>query len=148
MVNSIFSGSNAIESVDIEGCRRRTSTSSRRTWRFRCSGMEGPPCTLKRGDTVQLRVTFRSGSHPLTSVSQSAHWVTNFGMELPWAGLDTNLCPYMSNSCNGQVQSGQTSMAYDIHINRLYPAGYYNLKWQFQANNNPMVCFRFAIRIV
>ena len=50
-----------VDHVNIAGCRRRSGRQGR-TPRFRCRGMEGPPCTMKKGDTVDLKVDFKSGN--------------------------------------------------------------------------------------
>ncbi len=52
----------AIKAVDIDGCRRRRPRPGRGPVRFRCEGNIGPPCTVKRGDTVFLNVDFESGN--------------------------------------------------------------------------------------
>merc|ERR1711884_887482 len=45
---------NVLQSVDITGCKRRSSYPSRQD--FRCEGTVGPPCFVQRGDTVLLEV--------------------------------------------------------------------------------------------
>jgi hypothetical protein len=53
-------GSNEVLSVSVDGCRRRRPQGGREP-RFRCDGMDGPPCTMKRGDTVYLHIDFNTG---------------------------------------------------------------------------------------
>ena len=50
-----------IRSFDVDGCRRRRGQPGRGPPRFRCNGQSGPPCTIKRGDTVYLDVEFAPG---------------------------------------------------------------------------------------
>merc|ERR1711915_381092 len=50
--------SNIVQSVNIEGCRRRSTYPKKQN--FRCSGQVGPPCTVKRGDTVHLQVKWNN----------------------------------------------------------------------------------------
>ena len=50
-----------IRSFDVDGCRRRRGQPGRGTPKFRCDGNIGPPCTIKRGDTVYLDVEFAPG---------------------------------------------------------------------------------------
>ena len=50
-----------IRSFDVDGCRRRRGQPGRGIPKFRCDGNIGPPCTIKRGDTVYLDVEFAPG---------------------------------------------------------------------------------------
>merc|ERR1711935_258240 len=45
-----------VRNFNIDGCRRRRSVPGRGRPRFRCDGDIGPPCIVKRGDTVYLGV--------------------------------------------------------------------------------------------
>ena len=62
MINCLNSGADPqVTAVDIKGCRRRTPLNPGRVPKFRCEGMRGPPCTVKRGDVVTLDVRFNAG---------------------------------------------------------------------------------------
>ena len=50
-----------VRSFTVDGCRRRRGHPGRGTPKFRCDGNVGPPCIVKRGDTVYLDVDFGSG---------------------------------------------------------------------------------------
>merc|ERR1712128_114744 len=52
-----------IQAVNIRGCRRRSSYPARQD--FRCEGQKGPPCTVKRGDTVHLEARESHFSFPI-----------------------------------------------------------------------------------
>ena len=52
-----------MRNFNIDGCRRRRSVPGRGRPRFRCDGDIGPPCIVKRGDTVYLDVDFGSGTY-------------------------------------------------------------------------------------
>lgn len=47
--------------MNIDGCRRRRGQPGRGRPKFRCDGNIGPPCIVKRGDTVYMDVEFGSG---------------------------------------------------------------------------------------
>ena len=51
-----------MRNFNIDGCRRRRGVPGRSRPRFRCDGDIGPPCVVKRGDTVYLDVDFGSGT--------------------------------------------------------------------------------------
>ena len=51
-----------IRKFNIDGCRRRRGDPGRGRPRFHCDGDVGPPCIVKRGDTVYLDVDFGSGT--------------------------------------------------------------------------------------
>lgn len=53
--------SKMLRGLNIDGCRRRRGQAGRGRPQFRCDGNIGPPCTVKRGDTVYLDVDFSSG---------------------------------------------------------------------------------------
>ena len=53
----------SIDSIDIVGCRRRRmEMPNGKKLKFRCDGMTGPPCTVKRGDIVNLKIDFVPGN--------------------------------------------------------------------------------------
>ena len=54
-------GEGVITSAGVEGCRRRRPQVPGTLPRFWCDGMTGPPCTMKRGDTVHLELDFNTG---------------------------------------------------------------------------------------
>ena len=56
----------------------------------------------------------------LRNATQKAVWVTNFGMELPWAGLDTDVCKYTDTPCRGDFVREQY-YEYDINVLKVYP---------------------------
>ena len=53
-------GANEIISAAVEGCRRRRANPG-----FWCDGLTGPPCTMKRGDRVWLRLEFDTDRVPM-----------------------------------------------------------------------------------
>lgn len=57
----------------------------------------------------------------LLNTTQKAVWVTNFGIELPWAGLDEDVCKYTDAPCRGDFVQKQR-FRYPIEILKLYPA--------------------------
>ena len=54
-----------MQNVDMVGCRRRRiydlQTILGRPVDFQCRGQEGPPCTVRIGDTVNFNATFTTG---------------------------------------------------------------------------------------
>ena len=54
-------GARHLQSIDIDGCRRRKMSTVRGPLKFRCDGMSGPPCIVKRGDVVHLNIDFVPG---------------------------------------------------------------------------------------
>ena len=59
-----------IRKFNIDGCRRRRGDPGRGRPRFHCDGDVGPPCIVKRGDTVYLDVDFGSGTIFATYTSE------------------------------------------------------------------------------
>ena len=49
-------GAGQVVTADIQGCRRRSTFPASQD--FRCEGRLGPPCTVFRGDTVNLDVNW------------------------------------------------------------------------------------------
>ncbi len=60
------------------------------------------------------------GDSSVDNVTQSAYWVTSFGVELPWQGLDKNVCKFAGGMC-GQTLTN-VSYSYPIDILSYYPA--------------------------
>ncbi|TRY71545.1 hypothetical protein TCAL_01096 [Tigriopus californicus] len=144
-------GANRVVGLDIEGCRRRES--SRPGWisRFRCDGSTGPPCIVKRGDTVNITFDFKT-EDKYSKAIQDVFWVTGFGMELPWAGMEKDVCKFMD--CNALKGSHQDfTYTYPIAISQFYPSGAFNLKWLIKGEKEngeieQIGCSRLTIRIV
>jgi len=145
-----------IQSIDIIGCRRRSTYPGLQN--FRCKGMQGPPCTVNRGDTVELNVAWKDNGHQ--NLTQAVHWQSGW-MDLPWVGMETEICKYVNegSSCPGQgniLRGGMSDYKFPINILNMYPAGSYNLRWQLLDKNlpsedglgKPVFCFKFAIRIM
>ena len=55
----------SMQNVDMVGCRRRRIYDMQailgRPVDFQCRGQEGPPCTVRIGDTVNFNATFTTG---------------------------------------------------------------------------------------
>merc|ERR1712107_864657 len=99
------SDTSALQNVNIEGCRRRASYPHRQ--RFRCEGTEGPPCIVERASTVHLDVAWQNPG--VTNMTQSTVWVSGWGIEIPWVGMETEGCPFgswywMSSICAGTTE--------------------------------------------
>ena len=56
-------------SAAVEGCRRRRANPG-----FWCDGLTGPPCTMKRGDRVYLRLELDTDRVPV-NVTQARNRV-------------------------------------------------------------------------
>merc|ERR1712211_177095 len=95
-----------LQNVNIEGCRRRASYPHRQ--RFRCEGTEGPPCIVERGSTVHLDVAWQNPG--VTNMTQSTVWVSGWGIEIPWVGMETEGCPYLDlgTGCRPSAQARQS----------------------------------------
>merc|ERR1711928_334730 len=123
------SDTSVLQNVNIEGCRRRASYPHRQ--RFRCEGTEGPPCIVERGSTVHLDVAWQNPG--VTNMTQSTVWVSGWGIEIPWVGMETEGCPYLDlgTGCRPSAQERQSRFYFPILIQEMYPAGKYDLKWKF-----------------
>jgi len=150
------SGMNVLQDVDIHGCRRRSTYPGSQD--FRCKGMRGPPCTVLRGDQVELELTWLDNGH--RNLTQAVHWQSGW-MDLPWVGMETDICKYVNDgkSCPGfgdPLKGGLSTYKFPIDILSVYPAGSYNLKWQLidrdapsaDGQGAPALCFKFSIRIM
>jgi len=140
-----------MRSVDIIGCRRRSSYANGLT-DFRCEGQNGPPCTVRRGDTVVFNTTINA-DFAIKEMTQHVTWVTSF-MEMPWPGLDKQGCNYLQGKCKlDDAKNRDLNFAYNINIATAYPPGYYPLRWKFtgrdgDGNEAMLGCMLFNIRIV
>ena len=143
---------NLMHTADVIGCRRRSAYP--RSQGFTCQGMDGPPCTVKQGDRVRLNLSFANPG--LQNVSQSVVWVTGWGLDMPWVGMDTQVCPYLDGGqgCQQQpVGEGRISnFDFPIDIQSFFPTGRYQLRWSFNEETEDgaeeKLCFSFKIRIV
>ncbi len=54
-------------------------------------------------------------------MTHDVFWVTGVGIELPWAGMDKEVCKYLDGGCGGEFRAEQR-MRYPIHISTFYPA--------------------------
>jgi len=140
---------NVIQTAEIEGCHRRSSFPF--SSNFRCRGASDPPCTVQQLDTVHLKLGFTNPG--LRNVSQSVVWVTGYGLDMPWVGMDTEVSPYLDGG-RGCVstQPGETSEFYfPILIQEYFPRGRYDLKWTFiehkPEGDEEKLCLLFRIRI-
>merc|ERR1712223_893080 len=145
------SDTSVLQNVNIEGCRRRASYPHRQ--RFRCEGTEGPPCIVERGSTVHLDVAWQNPG--VTNMTQSTVWVSGWGIEIPWVGMETEGCPYLDlgTGCRPSAQARQSRFYFPILIQEMYPAGKYDLKWKFYDRDSlgketEVACFLFTIKII
>merc|ERR1712141_57269 len=145
------SDTSVLQNVNIEGCRRRASYPHRQ--RFRCEGTEGPPCIVERGSTVHLDVAWQNPG--VTNMTQSTVWVSGWGIEIPWVGMETEGCPYLDlgTGCRPSAQARQSRFYFPILIQEMYPAGRYDLKWKFYDRDSigtetEVACFLFTIKII
>merc|ERR1712228_883794 len=137
-----------VQTTDIIGCHRRSTYPDQD---FRCDGSDGPPCTVERGDTVLLNVTWANPG--IKNMTQSTVWVT--WMELPWVGMETEGCGYLDQGtgCRQNSQARLSSFEFPIYIQEIYPTGKYDLKWKFwerteTGEEKEVACFLFTIKIV
>merc|ERR1719370_432245 len=121
--------------------------------RFRCEGTEGPPCIVERGSTVHLDVAWQNPG--VTNMTQSTVWVSGWGIEIPWVGMETEGCPYLDlgTGCRPSAQARQSRFYFPILIQEMYPAGKYDLKWKFYNRDSmgietEVACFLFTIKII
>ena len=59
----------------------------------------------------------------MRNLEQEAYWLTSWGIQMPWVGLDTVGCPYMQNNCTAQapVETDVQKFSYPIQIRKEYP---------------------------
>jgi len=140
----------SMKSVDIIGCRRRSSYAAGRA-DFNCRGTEGPPCTVRRGDVVVFNATI----HPTFAVRQMTQdvvWQNGF-IDLPWPGLDKEGCKFLEGNCKLNNANRDLNFAYNINILSAYPPGHFPLKWTFTSkdesgNKVTLGCMKINVRIV
>ena len=135
------------------GCRRRRIYDLQsilgRPVDFQCRGQEGPPCTVKIGDTVNFNATFNTGKgfawlniliiwnmimdvwelnllihfyftgFPIRGLKQTVVWLNDW-VTIPWVGLDMDGCKYLEGSC--RKPAGDTlNFNYPVKILSFYP---------------------------
>jgi len=139
-----------IQSADINGCRRRSTFPNKQS--FRCDGMKGPPCTVVRGDEVELDIKWKDDGH--TNLTQSVVWEQGW-VDLPWIGMETEICKYVNggNGCPGiGTENGMSNLKFPIQILEQYPANSYGLRWELidrqKDGDKIIMCFRFKIKIM
>jgi len=140
----------AMRSVDIVGCRRRSSYVNGLT-DFTCQGQNGPPCTVRRGDTVVFNTTINA-DFSIKEMTQDVRWVTSL-MEFPWPGLDTKGCNHLEGNCKLSSANRDLNFAYNINIMQAYPPGFYPIRWSITSrdaagNGVTLGCMLIKIRIV
>lgn len=129
-------GDTSIVHVDIDGCRRRTGRNGQPP-RFRCDGVEGPPCIVKRGDTVTLNVDYEDKS--VQAATQEVYWMGP--ITIPWIGMDNNATKHFTRD----------GLRFPLKIMEAYPPGNYHLKWMFKNPDNLeelIGCFKYQIKIL
>ena len=113
--------SGRVFSADVDGCRRRPGRNGRAP-RFRCEGVRGPPCFLRRGDKAILRLRFETDLG-LSEVTHEAFWVMGTGFMLPWAGMDTDGCKFTDRPCGDKGGTRRNvTLTYPMDVLDVYPS--------------------------
>jgi len=89
-------------------------------------------------------------------MTQSTVWVTGtWGVELPWVGMETEVCPYLDggSGCRADSPARTSGLHFPIFIQEIYPTGRYDLKWKFweredNGSQTELACFLFTINII
>ena len=59
-------------------------------------------------------------------MTQSTVWVTGtWGVELPWVGMETEVCPYLDggSGCRADSPARTSGLHFPIFIQEIYPTG-------------------------
>ena len=91
-------------------------------------------------------------------MSLSVVWVTGWGLDMPWVGIDTRVCPYLDggrgDGCLGEAAVGRTTtFDFPIDIQAYYPRNNYLTRWTFNqatedGGQEQKLCFLTKLRIV
>ena len=58
----------------------------------------------------------------LKKLTQEAYWITSWGFQLPFAGLDFDGCKYLRQNCTADTVTDLQPFSYPIEIKKAYPA--------------------------
>ncbi|XP_063217623.1 MD-2-related lipid-recognition protein-like [Bacillus rossius redtenbacheri] len=90
------------------------------------------PCQIHRRHQATISFHYTPGKSPVSLQSQ-AYWAS--GMDLPFAGMDTNACSY--TSCDGAAGQEHT-YSYSLTIPNKARPRQYDVKWKLW--NDEMEC--------
>jgi len=143
---------NAIQSVEVEGCQRRSTFPH--SEQFRCEALAGPPCTVRHGDTVDLSIVFNHTGIAEGALLQTAGATAKSGilswMESPWATLDARGCNFIQKSeelvgCTGEA--GTSLLKLPIYIEDFFPPNTYFVRYYLTVESQQIACLAFNLRI-
>jgi len=143
---------NAIQSVDVVGCQRRSTFPH--SEQFRCEALDGPPCTVRHGDTVDLSIFFNHTGIAEGALLQTAGATAKTGflswMESPWATLDARGCNFIQESedlvgCTGE--EGTSLLQLPIYIETFFPPNTYFVHYYLTVEGQQIACLAFNLRI-
>jgi len=143
---------NAIQSVEVQGCQRRSTFPQ--SEQFRCEDLSGPPCTVRHGDTVDMSIVFNHTGIAQGALLQTAGATAKSGilswMESPWATLDARGCNFVQESedrvgCTGEA--GTSLLKLPIYIEDFFPPNTYFVRYYLTVESQQIACLAFNLRI-
>ena len=66
-------------------------------------------------------IPFVVPDYPLRDLKQDAYWLTSWGINMPWVGLEKKGCNYLNNNCTAENVTESQKFSYPIHIRKEYP---------------------------
>lgn len=137
-----------VKRFEADGCIRRKTPNGKEP-RFRCDGVKGPPCIVKPGGSA-IVTTELATDKVLKKTTQKAFWESSWGVDFPFVGIDNNVCNYITNNmnCTSNTPLEKQIIVFPVNINKMYPTGKFNVRWEIYNNEDYIACYRFIIKIV
>ena len=120
-----------LKNIDIINCTRRSTYPEQED--FWCEGAEGrleldhsstsvrgPPCFIPSGDKVMVEVQWTNPG--VARLTQSIKYITPFLLELPWIGVETEVCDFLDDGkgcqANAQVRIKIINIFFSLLTNK------------------------------
>lgn len=114
---------NVVQSIDIINCTRRSTYPEQED--FWCEGTEA-------------------------RLTQSIKYITPFLLELPWIGVETEVCDFLDDGkgCQDNAQARTSMLKFPINVLEYYPTGTFPIRYKlFDEEEKEIACFHFTIKI-
>ena len=67
------------------------------------------------------QIIFFFSDFPLKNLTHSVHWVSSWGVHIPFPGLDSDACKYLEHNCRKDNVIENQIFSYPIKVLTAYP---------------------------